>query len=52
MVVDETRNIVADIEDEPDRDESGDAVKINLHEISNDITIQKAHCDLGISRRN
>ena len=43
MFINEGRNIVADVEDELDRDESGDAVKINLHEISNDITIQKSH---------
>jgi hypothetical protein len=43
MFIDEGRNIVADIEDEPDRDESGDAVKVNLHEVPNDITIHESH---------
>ena len=46
MVVNETRDIVADVEDEPDRGESRDAVKINLHEVSNDVPIKKSHCDL------
>jgi len=43
VLINEGRNIVADIEDEPDLDESGDAVKINLREISNNITVQKSH---------
>ena len=43
MVVNETRDIVADVEDEPYRDESGYAVKINLHEVSNDVSIEKSH---------
>ena len=46
MVIDERRNIVAHIENEPDRDESGDAVKIDLQEIANDISVEKSHCDL------
>jgi uncharacterized OB-fold protein len=49
VFVDERRNIVAHIEDEPDRDESGDAVKINLQEIASDVSIEKSHCDTGIS---
>jgi hypothetical protein len=52
MVVNETRNIVADVEDEPDRGEPGDAVKINLHEVSNDVSIEKSHCDLKMFYRN
>ncbi len=52
MVVNETRDIVADVEDEPDRGESGDAVKINLHEVSNDVSIEKSHCDLKMFYRN
>jgi hypothetical protein len=52
MVVNETRDIVADVEDEPDRNESRDAVKINLHEISNDVPIEKSHCDLEMFCRN
>ena len=43
MVVNETRDIVADVEDEPDRDKSGDAVEVNLQEISNDVSIEKSH---------
>ena len=52
MVVNESRNIVADVEDEPDRDKSGNAVKINLHEVSNDVPIEKSHCDLKMFYRN
>jgi hypothetical protein len=52
MVVNETRDIVADVEDEPDRGESSDAVKINLHEVSNDVSIEKSHCDSGMFCRN
>jgi len=43
MVVNETRDIVADVEDEPDLGESCDAVKINLQEVSNDVSIEKSH---------
>ena len=43
MVVNETRDIVADVEDEPDRGESRDAVEINLHEVSNDVSVEKSH---------
>ena len=43
MVVNETGDVVADIEDEPDRGEPRDAVKINLHEVSNNVPIEKAH---------
>ena len=49
MVVNETRDIVADVEDEPDRGESRDAVKINLHEVSNHVSIKKSHCDYKCS---
>jgi hypothetical protein len=52
MVVNETRDIVADVEDKPDRGEPGDAVKINLHEVSNDVSIEKSHCDLKMFHRN
>src|SRR6266404_2597562 len=40
MVVNETRDIIADVENEPDGNESGDAVKVNLQEIPNDISIK------------
>ena len=43
MFVNKGRNIVADVEDEPDRNEAGDAVKVNLYEISNDVAIQEPH---------
>ena len=47
MLVNERGNIVADVEDEPDGDEPSDAVKINLHEISDDVSIEKSHCGLN-----
>src|SRR6266481_4341445 len=47
MFINECRNVVADIEDEPDGDKSGNAVKVNLHEISNDVPIEKSHCGLN-----
>jgi len=43
MLIDEHRDIVADIEDEPDRDEAGDAVTVNLQEIPNNVSIEKSH---------
>src|SRR5207249_5353589 len=51
VFVNKGRNIVADIEDEPDRNEAGNAVKINQQEITNDVSIQKFHCDFRISAR-
>jgi hypothetical protein len=52
MFVDEGGNIVADVEDEPDRNEAGNAVKVNLQEIANDVSIEKPHCDLEWFNRN
>ena len=52
MIVNETGDVVADVKDEPDRGESRDAVKINLQEVSNDVSIEKSHCDLGMFCRN
>ncbi len=43
MIVNEIGDVVADVKDEPDRGESRDAVKINLHEVSNDVSIEKSH---------
>jgi hypothetical protein len=43
VLVDKGRNIVADVEDEPDRDETGNAVKVALQKVSNDIAIQQSH---------
>jgi hypothetical protein len=43
VFINERRNVVADVEDEPDGDKSGDAVQVNLHEVSNDVPIQKSH---------
>ena len=43
MFIDERRDIVADIEDQPDGDEAGDTVKVNLQEVPNDVSIKKSH---------
>jgi len=43
VLVDKCRKIVADVEDELDRDEAGDAVEINLQEIANDVAIEESH---------
>jgi hypothetical protein len=38
--VEESRNAVADIEDQPDGNEPDDAVNVSLQEISGDISIK------------
>ena len=43
MLVDESRNIVADIEDEPDGNKPDNAVKIDLQKIANDVAIEESH---------
>src|SRR5206468_1764983 len=43
VLVDERRDIVADIKDKPDGDEAGNAVKVNLQEVPNDVSIEKLH---------
>jgi hypothetical protein len=43
VLVDERGNIVADVENEPDRDETGDAIKIHLQEIANHVSVEKFH---------
>jgi hypothetical protein len=43
MFVNKGRNVVAHVEDEPDRDESGDAVNVNLQEIASDVSIKESH---------
>jgi hypothetical protein len=49
MLVEKGRNVVADIENEPDGDKTGDAVKIDLQEITNDVAIQESHRDFRMS---
>jgi hypothetical protein len=49
MLVEKGRNVVADIENEPDGDKTGDAVKIDLQEITNDVAIQESHWDFRMS---
>lgn len=43
MFLDKGGNIVADIENEPDRDKTSDAVEIDLQEIANDVAIEESH---------
>jgi hypothetical protein len=52
VVINEIRDIVADVEDQPDRGEPGDAVQINLRKVSNDVSIEKSHFDLKMFYRN
>ena len=46
MLIDERRNVIAHVENEPEGDEAGDAVKIDLQEIADDISVEQFHCDL------
>ena len=46
MLVDKRGNVIAHIENEPDGDETRDAVKIDLQEIANDVSDEEFHCDL------
>ena len=46
MLIDERRDVVAYVENEPDGDEAGDAVKIHLQEIANNVSVEESHCDL------
>jgi len=46
MLVDKGRDVIAYVENEPDGDEAGDAVKIDLQEIANDVPVEKLHADL------
>ena len=43
VLIDKGRNIVADVEDEPDGDKTSDAVEIDLQEIANDVAIEESH---------
>src|SRR5439155_19166729 len=45
-LVDKGRNVVANVKDEPDRDKTRDAVKIDLQKIANDVAIEEPHYDL------
>ena len=47
MLVDKRRDVIAHVENEPDGDEAGDAVKIDLQEIANDVSVEKPHDDLN-----
>jgi hypothetical protein len=49
MLVEKGRNVVADIENEPDGDKTCDAVKVDLQEITNDVAIQESHRDFRMS---
>ena len=43
MLVDESRNVVAHVENEPNREKPGDAVEIGLQKIANNVAIEQAH---------
>ena len=45
-LIDERRDVIAHVENEPDGDETGDAVKIDLQEIANDVSVEEFHCGL------
>src|SRR5204862_993715 len=45
-LIEERRDVIAHVENEPDGDEPGDAVKIDLQEIANDVSVEEFHCDL------
>ena len=47
MFVDEGRNVVAHVEDEPDGEKAGDAVKIDLQKIANDVAVQESQWNCG-----
>src|SRR4030095_10721767 len=49
VLIDKGRNVIAYVENEPDRDKSRDTVKIDLKEIANDISIEKLHQKFRIS---
>ena len=46
MLINKGRNVIAYVENEPDGDEAGDAIKINLQEIANDVSIKQPHYSL------
>jgi hypothetical protein len=52
VFIDERRNVIAHIENEPDGDEAGNAVKIDLQEIANDVSIKESHYDLERTQIN
>jgi hypothetical protein len=41
VLIEEGRNAVANVEDEPDGYETGDAVQVGLQEIADDVAIEK-----------
>ena len=43
MFVDEGRNVVAHVEDEPDGEKAGDAINIDLQKIANDVAVEQSH---------
>src|SRR5437588_4267849 len=48
VLIEKGRDAVADIEDQPDRDETGNAVEVSLHEISRDIPVKQSHNKFSI----
>jgi hypothetical protein len=43
ILVDERRNIIADVENQPDRNEPDNAVDVSLEKIPKDVTIEQFH---------
>jgi hypothetical protein len=52
-LIDKCRNIVADVENEPDRDEAHDAIEVGLKKITNDVAIKESHegCEVVLRRQ-
>ena len=42
-LIEKSRDVVADVEDEPDRGEAGDAIEVGLEEIPHHVAIQTSH---------
>src|SRR5205085_180093 len=48
VLIQEGRDAVADIKDQPDRDETGDAVEVSLYEVSRNISVKQTHNKFSI----
>ena len=51
MFVDKSRDVVAHVEDEPDGEKAGDAIKVDLQEIANYVAVEQSqgNCRFRIS---
>src|SRR5437868_15548076 len=52
ILLDKGRNVVADIEDQPDRDKAHNAVNVGLHKTAQDVSIEKTHELMNSSQRS